>query len=60
MRFALDLVWLDGAGSIVRVDRGVPPRRVRACRAASAVLEAPAGSGEAAAAALSAPGWPAA
>ncbi len=24
MRFALDLVWLDGGGSIVRVDRAVP------------------------------------
>jgi uncharacterized protein len=39
MRFALDLVWLDGAGRIVRVDRAVPPRRVRACRQARAVVE---------------------
>lgn len=42
MRFALDLVWLDGQGRVVRVDRAVPPRRVRGCRAARAVLELPA------------------
>src|SRR5881392_2590812 len=47
MRFALDLVWLDVAGGVVRVDRGVPPWRVRSCRAAAAVLElASAGEGE--------------
>jgi hypothetical protein len=40
----LDLVWLDAAGSVVRVDRAVPPRRVRACRAARSVVELPAGS----------------
>jgi uncharacterized membrane protein (UPF0127 family) len=39
MRFALDLVWLDGAGQVVRVDRTVPPRRVRACPGAQAVVE---------------------
>lgn len=39
MRFALDLVWLDAAGAVVRVDRGVPPWRVRSCRAARAVVE---------------------
>jgi uncharacterized membrane protein (UPF0127 family) len=39
MRFALDLVWLDGAGAVVRVDRGVPPRRVRWCRGARSVVE---------------------
>ena len=39
MRFALDLYWLDGAGRVVRVDRGVPPRRLRACRPARAVVE---------------------
>jgi uncharacterized protein len=42
MRFALDLYWLDAAGEIVRVDLGVPPRRVRRCRAARAVVEVPA------------------
>jgi len=41
MRFALDLVWLDGDGRIVRVDRTVPPWRVRACRTARAVVELP-------------------
>jgi uncharacterized membrane protein (UPF0127 family) len=42
MRFALDLVWLDAAGGVVRIDRDVPPRRVRCCRRARAVLERPA------------------
>ena len=41
MRFALDLVWLDRAGGVVRVDRGVPPWRVRVCRSARAVVELP-------------------
>ena len=45
MRFALDLVWLDAAGAVVRIDREVRPRRVRWCRRARSVLEAPAGSG---------------
>jgi hypothetical protein len=39
MRFALDLVWLDGHGAVVRVDRGVPPGRLRWCRAARSVVE---------------------
>jgi uncharacterized protein len=51
MRFPLDLVWLDGAGAVARVDRGVPPWRMRSCRAARAVLEARAGGGDAVAAA---------
>jgi uncharacterized membrane protein (UPF0127 family) len=43
MRFALDLVWLDADGRVVRVDRGVPPWRVRRCRAArGGVIEIPA------------------
>jgi uncharacterized membrane protein (UPF0127 family) len=41
MRFALDLHWLDARGDTVRTDRGVPPRRLRFCRAASAVCEVP-------------------
>lgn len=41
MRCALDLVWLDRDGRVVRVDRGVRPRRLRACRAARAVVELP-------------------
>jgi hypothetical protein len=40
MRFALDLIWLDGRGRVLRVDRAVPPGRVRRCRRAAAVLEA--------------------
>jgi len=44
MRFALDLHWLDGAGAVVRVDRAVPPWRVRACRRARAVVEVPVGA----------------
>src|SRR4051794_12617892 len=43
MRFALDLVWLDSAGRVLAVDRGVPPNRVVARRGAQALLEAPAG-----------------
>jgi uncharacterized membrane protein (UPF0127 family) len=45
MRFALDLVWLGHDGTPVRVDRAVAPCRVRACRAACAVIEVPAGTG---------------
>jgi uncharacterized protein len=46
MRFELDLYFLDAAGQVLSVRRGVPPRRVCWCRAASAVLEVPAGEGE--------------
>jgi uncharacterized membrane protein (UPF0127 family) len=41
MRFALDLVWLDARGRAVRVDTAVPPRRIRSCAAARAVVELP-------------------
>ena len=58
MRFALDLVWVDGDGAVVRVDRAVGPRRVRTCLAARAVIETAAGEGERFAAALGAAGWP--
>ena len=40
MRFALDLTWLDAEGRVVRVDHGVPRRRLRTCRAAKSVIEA--------------------
>jgi uncharacterized protein len=43
MRFDLDLVWLDRAGSVVRVDHRVPPARLRSCRRAAALLELPGG-----------------
>jgi uncharacterized protein len=42
MRFPLDLFWLGPGGEIVRVDRGVRPWRVVACRGARAVIEVPA------------------
>lgn len=45
MRFAVDLVWLGAGGRVVRVDRAVPPGRVRSCRQAVEVLELEAGSG---------------
>jgi uncharacterized membrane protein (UPF0127 family) len=44
MRFALDLIWLGRDGSVVRVDRDVPPRRHRGCARARAVVETRAGS----------------
>jgi uncharacterized membrane protein (UPF0127 family) len=43
MRFALDLIWLDRDGAVVRVDERVPPRRVRGCRRAADVVEVAAG-----------------
>ncbi|MDQ3933061.1 MAG: DUF192 domain-containing protein [Actinomycetota bacterium] len=43
MRFPLDLVFYDARGRVVRIDRGVPPKRVRRCPGAWAVLELPAG-----------------
>lgn len=46
MRIALDLVWLDRAGDVVRLDRGVRPGRVRACRRARSVVELGAEEGE--------------
>jgi uncharacterized membrane protein (UPF0127 family) len=41
MRFALDLHWLDADGATLRIDRAVPPGRIRACRRARAILEVP-------------------
>jgi uncharacterized membrane protein (UPF0127 family) len=54
MRFALDLLWLDGSGTLVRLDQAVVPLRVRTCLPARAVIEAAAGDGESFAAALAA------
>jgi uncharacterized membrane protein (UPF0127 family) len=45
MRFALDVVFLDDAGTVLRVEADVPPMRVVADRAARAVLELPARAG---------------
>jgi uncharacterized membrane protein (UPF0127 family) len=44
MRFALDLHWLGADGATLRIDRGVAPGRVRACRPARAVIEVPVGA----------------
>ena len=46
MRFPLDLVWLDGEGRPVRVDRDVRPRRLRTCLGARAVLECAGGQAD--------------
>jgi uncharacterized membrane protein (UPF0127 family) len=45
MRFALDVFFLDEAGAIVAVRRGVGACRVANCRMASAVLEVPSEQG---------------
>jgi uncharacterized protein len=47
MRFALDVIWLDRDGEPVRVDRDVPPRRIRTCLRARSVVEANAGTADA-------------
>jgi uncharacterized membrane protein (UPF0127 family) len=39
MRFPLDLIWLDKAGQVVRVDANVPPRRMKNCLSARSVVE---------------------
>ena len=46
MRFPLDLVWLGADGRTVRVDRSVPPGRVKTCLRARAVVETPAGAAD--------------
>lgn len=46
MRFALDLVFLDGEGRELAVHLGVPPRRLLWRRGAAAVLEIPSPGGE--------------
>jgi uncharacterized membrane protein (UPF0127 family) len=43
MRFPLDLIWIGRDGTVVRVDRDVPPRRHRACARARVVVETRAG-----------------
>jgi len=47
MRFALDLIWLDGNGRPVHVERAVPPRRLRMCLRARSVVEVNAGTADA-------------
>ena len=46
MRFPLDLIWLGKDGRPVRVDRAVPPRRMRLCLRARSVVEANAGAAD--------------
>jgi uncharacterized membrane protein (UPF0127 family) len=46
MRFPLDLVWLGASGRAVRVDRAVPPRRLKTCLRARSVVETPAGGAD--------------
>lgn len=58
MRFALDLVWLDADGLLVRLDRAVGPRRLPTCLGARGVIETAAGAGDQFAAALAAAGLP--
>src|SRR3954452_3426009 len=42
MRFAIDVVFLDGEGRVLRVAERVRPWRVVSCRGARAVIEIPA------------------
>jgi uncharacterized membrane protein (UPF0127 family) len=44
MRFALDLIWLDRHGAVVRIDEAVPPKRMKTCLRARSVVECDAGS----------------
>jgi uncharacterized membrane protein (UPF0127 family) len=43
MRFPIDVAFADSAGTVLRVIRGVPSRRVRRCPNAVVALEAHAG-----------------
>ena len=45
MRFALDLVFLDEAGRVVRLAHAVGPARLRSCSGARSVIETHAGEG---------------
>lgn len=43
MRFAIDVVWVDRRGSVVRLSRQVPPGRIRVAWRAFAAVELAAG-----------------
>jgi len=58
MRFALDLVWLDADGAVVRIDEQIKPWRLRTCLRARAVIETNAGCGERFKKQLAAVRWP--
>ena len=47
MRFPLDLIWLGKDERPVRVDRDVPPNRMKLCLQARSVVEANAGTADA-------------
>lgn len=53
MRFAVDLVWLDGADAVREVTHDVPPRRQRTNWGARSVIEVAQGRGD-----LFAERWP--
>lgn len=46
MRFALDLVFIDAAGRVLRIDHRVAPWRMRVCIGAFSVIELSAGMAE--------------
>ena len=46
MRFDLDVVFLDRAGAVLRVERGLPRRRQASARGARSVLETRAGEAD--------------
>ncbi len=46
MRFGLDLLWLDRQQRVIRVDYGVPARRIRSCLQARSVIEVAAGGAQ--------------
>jgi uncharacterized membrane protein (UPF0127 family) len=46
MRFPLDLIWLDKDGRPLRVDREVPPNRMKRCYRARSVVEVNAGAAD--------------
>ncbi len=39
MRLPLDIAFIDSAGAVLALYKGVPPARIRSCRGATAVLE---------------------
>jgi uncharacterized membrane protein (UPF0127 family) len=45
MRFAIDILFLDATGGVLRIQGNVAPRRLAFCRRAHAVLEAARGAG---------------
>jgi len=47
MRFPLDLIWLGKDGRPVRIDRAVPPNRIKLCVGARSVVEANGGTADA-------------